>query len=117
MAMLTVNGVEMPAPGAMKVSIFDVSSVANRNAQGEAVIDHVAAKRRLELRWPCLAPDQLQILLNATCGAFFEAGYPDPIAGGMRTMTCYCGERAMGVLRMDGGRPLWTDIEMNWIER
>jgi len=81
------------------------------------VIDHVAAKRRLELRWPCLAPDQLQILLNATCGAFFEAGYPDPIAGGMRTMTCYCGERAMGVLRMDGGRPLWTDIEMNWIER
>lgn len=118
MAMLTINGEDMPSPSSMKVNIFDVSSAADRNAQGDVVIDRVGTKRKLELRWAYLTPSQLQVLLNAAgTDVFFEAGYPDPLSGGMRTMTCYCGDRATGILRMDGGVPLWTDVEMNWIER
>jgi len=118
MAVLMVNGAAMPTPAAMKINIFDVSSTADRNASGNVVIDRVGTKRKLELRWAHLEPDQLQALLAAVnAQVFFTAEYPDPQTGGMRAMTCYCGDRAVGVLRMEGGRPVWTDVEMNWIER
>ena len=48
---------------------------------------------------------------------FFTAAYPDPQTGGIRAMICYCGDRATGILRMENGKPVWTDVEMNWIER
>ena len=118
MAVLTVNGADMPAPSALKISIFDVSSTADRNASGYVVIDRVGTKRKLEMRWAHLTAEQLSLLLTAVGeNVFFTAGYPDPQTGGQRSMICYCGDRATGVLRMEGGMPVWTDVEMNWIER
>ena len=118
MAVLRVNGVDIPAPSAMKINIFDVSASADRSASGTAVIDRVGTKRKLEMSWNHLTPGQLSKLLTAVGeNTFFEAEYPDPQTGGMRVMNCYCGDRATGVLRMDAGAPVWTDVEMNWIER
>lgn len=118
MAILKINGVDMPSPSVMKVNLFDVSSAAERNACGEAVIDRVGTKRRLEIKWAYLSAQDMQRLLAAVGGdTFFEAVYPDPMAGDMRSMTCYCGDRSTGILRMQNGAPVWTDIEMNWIER
>lgn len=118
MAVLTVNGVAMPTPSAMKINIFDVSANADRNASGNVVIDRVGTKRKLEMRWAHLTVNQLSSLLSAVGEkVFFTAGYPDPQTGGMRSMTCYCGDRSTGILRMEDGRPVWTDVEMNWIER
>lgn len=118
MSMLTVNGAAMPAPSAMKVEIFDVSSGVSRNAAGGAVVDRMGVKRRLNLKWSHLTGDQLSALLNATAGScFFEVAYPDPVDGGMRSMRCHCGDRAAGMLRMEDGEPIWTDVEMIWTER
>lgn len=118
MAMLKVNGADMPPPSAMKVTIFDVSSAVERNASGNAVVDRVAVKRRLDLKWAHLGADNLQLLLQAIGGnGFFTASYPDPQTGSARTMECYCGDRATGVLRMVDGVPLWTNVEMTWTER
>lgn len=118
MAVLKVNGAAVPTPSAMKINIFDVSSTADRNASGRVVIDRVGTKRKLELRWARLSVAEMQTLLTAVGeNVFFTAAYPDPQTGGMRSMTCYCGDRAVGILRMDGASPLWTDVEMNWIER
>lgn len=118
MAILSVNGVNMPSPSAMKVNIFDVSSSADRNASGYAVIDRVGVKRKLEMTWAHLTAQQLSSLLTAVgTNTFFTAQYPDPQTGTSRSMTCYCGDRAMGVLRMQNGVPVWTDVQMNWIER
>ena len=70
------------------------------------------------MTWAHLTPAQLSQLLQAVgTDVFFTAGYPDPQTAQMRTMTCYCGDRTGGVLRMVGGAPVWTNIEMNWIER
>ena len=118
MAVLRVNGVDIPAPSAMKISIFDVSASADRSASGRIVIDRVGTKRKLELRWAHLSGENLSALLSAVGEKlFFTAEYPDPQTGGMRSMTCYCGDRATGVMRMEGGVPVWTEVEMNWIER
>lgn len=102
----------------MKVTVFDVSSTADRNASGNVVIDRVGTKRKLELSWACLTGEQLSALLTAVgTDVFFTAQYPDPQTGGMRSMECYSGDRSTGVLRVVNGEPVWTKIEMNWIER
>jgi len=118
MAMLKINGADMPAPSQMKVTIFDVSSAQERSAAGEIVMDRVAVKRRLDLSWASLRGSELAVILNAvTQEPFFEASYPDPATGDMRSMNCLCGERTTGVLRMEGGAPLWTNVEMTWTEK
>lgn len=118
MAVLLVNGFEMPAPSSMKVTVFDVSSTADRNASGNVVIDRVGTKRKIELSWSHLSGSDLSRLLTAVgTDVFFTAEYPDPVTGGMKSIVCYAGDRSTGVLRVIGGEPVWTKIEMNWIER
>ena len=118
MAVLLVNGQEMPSPASMRVTVFDVSSTADRNASGNVVIDRAGTKRKLELTWASLCGSELSRLLNAVGSeVFFTAEYPDPVTGGMNSIVCYAGDRSTGILRMIGGQPVWTKIEMNWIER
>lgn len=118
MAVLKVNGADIPTPSAMKVNIFDVSATADRSASGKLMVDRVATKRKLEMTWARLTAQQLSTLLGAVGEkVFFTAEYPDPQSGGRRSMVCYSGDRAVGILRMEAGEPIWTDVEMNWIER
>ena len=117
MAMLTVNGAAIPAPSEMQVTVFDVNPAQERSAAGELVMDRVAVKRRIDLRWAYLAGSDLAALLSAVGGGFFEAGYPDPVTGEARSMRCCCGDRASGVLRMEDGAPVWTNVEMSWTEK
>lgn len=118
MAMLSVNGAAIDAPSEMKLTVMDVSSGVTRSASGHAVLDKRGVKRVLALRWARMSAEALSALLaQAGNGGFFEVSYPDPESGRMRTMTCYAGDRAMGVLRMMDGAPVWTDIEMTWTER
>lgn len=116
MAMLKVNGAVIPAPAALKVTVFDVASDVSRNAAGNAVMDLRAVKRKLELSWAHMRGTDFAALLNEMNG-FFEVDYPDPQSGGQRRMSCYCSERAAGILRMEEGNAVWTDIKMVWTER
>lgn len=117
MAMLGLNGVDIPAPSAMKVTVFDVSPVQERNAAGELVMDRLAQKRRLDLSWARLSGSDLAAILNAVGGGFFDVRYPDPATGLDAQICCCCGDRTTGILRMEGGIPVWTDVEMSWTER
>ena len=116
--MLTMNGAQISAPSAMKISIFNVAAQAGRTASGCAVIDRIGVKRRLELKWAHLNATSLQTLLTAVgSDGFFNVTYPDPATGAARTMSCSCEERAAGVLRMIDGSPVWTDVALTLIER
>lgn len=116
MAMLSVNGRAIDAPSALSVAVFDVSAGVSRNAAGNAVMDRTAVKRRLEISWAHLRGEALAALLDQI-GGFFDVVYPDPLSGEARSMQCYCGEKIAGILRMDAGEPLWTDVKMTWTER
>ena len=114
--MLTVNGWTAPAPSGMHAALFDVSQNISRSASGCAVIDRTAAKRRLELTWAHMTGTDLAALLEQLSG-FFEVVYPDPQTGTARSMTCYCSEKTTGIMRMQDGNPVWTDVKMTWTER
>lgn len=116
MAVIQIGGVDMPSPSGLRVEIFDVGVQDERSASGLLVVDRVAVKRRLTLTWAHLSPGDLAALLTATGGAFFSATYPDPELG-THAIECRCGARRAGVLRMDGGEPVWTDVSMEWVER
>lgn len=117
MSTIKVNGAAVPSPSELKVTVFDVSSGEARSASGGLVMDRIAVKRRLSLRWAHLTPAELGALLGQVGGGFFEAEYPDPRLMAQRTMVCRCGEAAAGVLRVDGGAPVWVDVRMEWTER
>lgn len=117
MALLTINGVEMPSPSKLEAEIFEIGAFGERTASGRLVADRVAVKRRLKLKWAVLSPAQMGLLLGAVGGVFFEAAYPDPQTGGMRTMTCRCADCSAGVLMIRNDQPVWTDVEMEWEER
>lgn len=117
MAMLSINGRAVLPPSEMKTAIFEPGNGAVRNAAGNMVLDKTGAKRRLRLKWAYMDGAQLAALLDAVGTGFFEASYPDPEDGGVRTITCLCSERTAGVLRMESGMPVWMNIEMTWTER
>ena len=119
MAVIKLNGAAAVSPSALKVEIFDVGSAETRSASGQRVVDRVAVKRRLTLRWAMLSAEQAQALMAflyiATDGKKFQATYPDP-ALGERTGWFGCETRSAGVMRMVGGAAVWTDVEMQWAE-
>lgn len=115
--MLKINGTNAPSPSALSVAIEDVSSPVERSASGDAVRDYTGTRRRLKLRWAHLTGAQLAALLAAVDAAFFDATFPDPVTNAAATARCWCASRSMGVRRMQNGAPVWTDVEMEWIER
>lgn len=117
MAMLEINGVEVPAPSSMKLTLFDVGSTQTRNAAGGVVVDRLGVKRRLDLKWNYLDAADLETLMEQMgTDIFFSVLYPDA-QDGMRQMECYCSEKSAGVLRMRNGVPEWIDVQMCWTER
>lgn len=115
--MLKVNGIAVASPSEMQVRIFDVGSQPERSADGGLVIDRVAVKRALKLKWPALSAAQMGALLSAVSDGFFTVTCFDPLTAAEREMVCRCGERSAGVLCMRDGAPVWSGVEMEWTER
>ena len=112
-----VNGISVASPSWMRVTVLDIGSEDQRSAGGSLVVDRVAVKRKVELKWAVLSAAQMGALLGAVGNIFFEAEAADPSSGSM-VMGCWrCSEKVMGVLRMVGGEPVWTDVEMEWLEK
>ena len=113
-----VNGAAVPAPSEIKITIEENSSGLRRSASGYAMLDRMGIKRMLMLRWACMSAVELAALLEMVGGgSFFEASYPEPESGSMRTMICCAREWTTGMLRMENGVPMWKNIEMKWMER
>ena len=114
--MWKINGVEIAAPGSLRVEIAENASAEDRNLLGETVLDVFGAKRALTLSWAYLPEEALSALLSAAEDGFFPVEYPDP-DGTLREIVCRFGKRRAGLKRMRGGRPVWTDVEMELMER
>jgi hypothetical protein len=115
--MISVNGAAISSPSKMSVGIYDVSRSADRNAEGDILIDRVAVKRKLECEWPPLSNAAMSTLLSAVTSVFFTVTYPDPQDGTDKTITCYVGDRTAPVLKYTAGVPYWEGLRMNFIER
>jgi hypothetical protein len=114
--MIEINNIKIPSPSSFKVGIMDISS-AERNSQGDMLIDRIATKRKLDLGWKYLEPKDLSSLLQLINNVYFFVKYPDPMTGDIETKTFYVGDRNVGMYSFVKGKPVWDDISFNFIEK
>lgn len=114
--MIKINGVEIPTPSDYTVGIMDLSK-AERNARGTLIIERIATKRKIEMRWNYLDKDRLSQLLNLVSPVFFEVEYIDPQENTWKTGTFYAGDRRVGALDYRNGNIRYKDVQFNIIER
>lgn len=114
--MLEINNVPIPTPSTFKVGIQDISN-SERNAQGDMLIDRIATKRKLELSWRELPPQELSELLILVNNPYFFVRYPDPMTGQSEIKTFYCGDRSVPMYSFVNGTPKWNDISFNFVEK
>lgn len=116
MALIKINGVDIPAPDDYQVGIQDISK-AERNANGTMIIERIATKRKIDMAWKVLSRDEASILLAAVSPVLFNAEYEDPQTGGIKIGTFYCGDRTAPMLTFVNGIPKYKDVKFNIIER
>jgi len=116
MALIKINGVEIPTPSEYSTGIQDISN-AERNANGTMIIERIATKRKIEMSWGVLTREETNVLLNAVSPVFFNVEYIDPQEGTLKTGTFYCGNRGGPMLTFEKGIPKYKNIKFNIIER
>lgn len=117
MAVLTVAGVAFPTPTTLSVSINDIAN-AERNTNATMIAERIGTKRKIELSYVFLTAAQTQSILSTVQASFFfTVTYPDPLTGSNRTMTCYSGDKSVGIVDILAGVIRFKDIKLSFIER
>jgi hypothetical protein len=114
--MIQINSVTIPTPSDYKISVMDLSK-AERNANGNMIIERVATKRKLELEYKYLSSNDLSVLLQAISDVFFTVSYPDFVTGSINSGTFYVGDRTAGAIDYQNDIIRYKDIKFNLIER
>ncbi len=114
--MIKIDGVTMPSPTELVVTIQDIDASAERNARGDLVRDRVNTKRKISVKYRMLTQTQAATILNAVDKEFFSFTYPDPIAG-EKTITAYVGDRQNTMYWHKKGEALWSELPLSIIER
>ncbi|MDD9266048.1 DUF6711 family protein [Paenibacillus sp. GCM10023248] len=117
MALLTIDGVEMPTPSDLTVSHQDLTKDPMRNTNGLLITEFIARKVKLELSWKFLDAEQMSQILNAIDPFYFEVTYIDPKTNSPATKTFYKGDRKMPMLDFIDGTPRYKDVAFNVVER
>lgn len=118
--LVKVNGVEIPEPQEMKVTVYDLDleSGTGRNQAGQMMRDRVAVKEKIEMKFPPMYKPDYQTLLGMIKDASFSVTYYSPHYAVTRTATMYVGDRSTNLYYMQDGSDddLYTDISLNFIE-
>ena len=114
--MIKVNGTVIATPSDYSVSINDISK-AERNANGNMIIERIATKRTIDLSYKSISQTDLSNLLNAMSDVFFSVEYPDPKDGAIKTGTFYIGDRSAGAIDYINDVIRWKDIKFSLQER
>lgn len=94
MAMIKVDGVEMPCPSVFQWNIQDIS--AAESGRTDDTIMHknrVGQKRKISLQWNGLDIEKTSFVLKAFNPETFSVTYPDALSGKEETRTFYAGDR------------------------
>ena len=106
MAILTINGAEMPSPSEMQIGYKDIGK-AETAASGDTVMDRVAIKRTINATFAHLTKDQAQALLIALKTLpFFDLYFFDPLSGTHISGTFRCTSCTVSPWRYVDGAPI-----------
>lgn len=116
MALISIGGVDLPTPSDYGVGVQDISK-AERNAQGNMIIERITTKRTVEISYSYLSAGDLSTILQAVSPTFFNLTYLDPVTNSNRTASFYCGDRSMGMISFISDVPRYKDLKFTLIER
>ena len=99
MAIITIDGVDLPAPSIFKIQQSDLdSSDTNRNEEGYLQRDRIRQGiYKLELEWKGITNAQLATILNAIKPASVSVKFPTE--KGRVTKTMYVGDRKSEIVK------------------
>ncbi len=106
----------MPTPTELQVDYQDISK-ADRNANGLMIIERIATKVKLEIKWAYVEAADLTTILNAVAPTYYNVTYLDPKSNSYKTGSFYCGDRSVGMIDYINGNPRYKDLSFDLIER
>lgn len=117
MAFIKVNGVDVsPSPSGLQLDTFDITD-GDRNASAKMVLQLIAKKHKLTLKWKNITQSQLKNLLSLIEGKlFFNVTYQD-MDGVTKTIVCYKGDRSGTMFSWNNGNPIYESFSVNFIEQ
>lgn len=115
MAILTIDGVDLPAPSVFRIPRSDLDSAdTNRNEEGYLQRDRIRQGIfTIELEWRGITSTQLQTIETAIAPASVQATFLT--ASGMQTKTMYAGNRNVELIKYQQNSIRWN-IRFNLIE-
>jgi hypothetical protein len=114
---MRIDGQTIATPTELKVSIYRLSK-ADRTASGDMVMEVIALKRRLDLKWAIIPSSNLaQIMGILDSGVFHTVEYVDPRNGESATITAYVGDINQNAWQQIGGSRYWRDVSLALIQR
>lgn len=116
---LRLNGIPVKAPKTFKWDIMDIDGQTSRTASGDMQRDVITKKRKLSVEWGPMSDQEISLILQAIDGVFFQATYPDALAGGVETRTFYTGDRSAPSFSWNAKlqKIKWNGLTANFIEQ
>lgn len=118
MAMITVDGVEMPCPSKQEWGLQDVS--AAESGRTDDTIMHknrVGQKRKLALQWNGTDKQTTATILQAFNPEYVWVTYEDAMSGNLETREFYVGDRSAPVTTWWIGNKRYESVSFDIIER
>lgn len=118
MAMITVDGVEMPCPSVFSWGLQDISA-AESGRTDDALMhkNRVGQKRKISLQWNGLSWENTSRVLTAFNPEYINVSYPDMMSGQYETRIFYVGDRASPVKIWWVGKKIMDSVSFDIIER
>lgn len=117
MALISINGTDLPAPSKYRVPEYDLdSSDSSRNELGIMQRDRIRqGVTKIEAGWKAITSDKLAIIQDATQPDQFEVTFVT--SRGSITRTMYAGDRniTMVLYDEDYNKIRW-DVDCNFVE-
>jgi hypothetical protein len=115
--MITISGTTIKTPSDYSVGIMDIDK-AERNTNGNMIIENIAKKRKLELTWKYLSKAELNTIQGLVKGAsrFVTVTYID-LDGESASGTFYSGDLVPTAMSYRSGTIRWKDVKLSLIEQ
>jgi hypothetical protein len=116
MALLQINGVDLDTPSEYSVAVMDITQ-AERNAQGLMLIERIAQKAKINVKYNYCDGATLASILTKIDPIAFNITYLNPKTNTFRTSSFYVGDRSVGMIDYQSGVPRYKDLSFDFIER
>lgn len=118
MAMITVDGKEMPCPSVFNWGLQDISAAESGRTDDTMMHkNRVGQKRKIGLQWNCPDRQTTARILQAFNPEYINVTYPDAMSGADETRTFYVGDRSAPVKMWWTNKKRMESVSFDIIER